>query len=1127
MATTILSAPNNDWSDWHKSANAHIVGGSPANKTLSFDFIPDTDVFNGPYRVQVLYASDTGFTMEEEVFTGGGDFDFTIAADSAGYVYFRVMSTSTIPTGVRLTDPEEFNPVDESDVPSYTPFDPNYVPPEPTVPGCDLPAWLPGAQQPITNTPGYRPGAGQTGGGLDPLVFDLDGDGVIELTNMNTNGIHFDYWADGFSESTGWVGPDDGMLVWDINGSGAVDSIAEMFGSNQSIRFLMESNFDTFRNEENGFARLAKQDLAINGGNGDGKIDASDAIWSQLKIWRDANQDGISQPGEMLGLNAIGINSIDVSSYALDGFVGISNGGFTRVIEGNTVTHKGSFTMAGGAVREVVDVWFGSNLQNTFYNQDYTLDVRTLFLPTMRGFGQIADLHIAMSIDNGAGGLLEQVQNFAANRTFEQLFAQSDAVRGDMRSILMKWAGIDALAAPDIKAHDMYATMPEFLFLRKLAGQDMSFLPTWFDGTPWMPWVSDGIEAVFDSWENVLNNFSARMIFQSGGSALFAPGAKYNPVSDVFEGPLALSQTAIAQLQTAASGQSDREGFWHSVATFIDSVKGVANLSATEQSWLNTAITASSAGALNWAEIVDTLDDQVTIMQSNSNVFTGSRYDDVMDKYWLVVGNIQATGGAGNDGLFGWNGNDTLDGGIGNDVLTGGLGNDTYLYDSGHDMIVENGAAADFNVITFGAGIVASDVSVHLARMDSFVTHFFLNVQGRGTITVMNNTAGVHSVQYIDELRFADGTVIAMTNMAATLHGTNDDNPFIDGVSWQSTTRSTINGYDGNDTLRANDMGSILNGGAGNDTLTGGFGSDAYIISAGNDLIDWAGGVNDTILVPVGYSLADVSFYRVEYGNTPYVGNTQDARIEVAGLGSITIKAHFSNQTNFTIPTLQFADGTTVNLRTQPFIVVGTSGDDFYGVASNWVTQDDTYLFGEGNDVIIEGLGGIDTLLFPSSYSMANITIQKVDYSDARNNLLIKDGLGNSVTVRLNFDLPANSLERLKFSDGTIVNISSLEIDSQGSAGDDTMRGIEFGDASLADRMYGYGGNDNISPGEGNDISYGGDGNDQIYDWLGNDILYGDAGNDLLDGNDGDDQLFGGTENDRLYGWNGNDTLDG
>ncbi len=44
---------------------------------------------------------------------------------------------------------------------------------------------------------------------IDPLVLDLDGDG-IELTSVDNHVVRFDVDGDGFGEATGWVHSDDG-----------------------------------------------------------------------------------------------------------------------------------------------------------------------------------------------------------------------------------------------------------------------------------------------------------------------------------------------------------------------------------------------------------------------------------------------------------------------------------------------------------------------------------------------------------------------------------------------------------------------------------------------------------------------------------------------------------------------------------------------------------------------------------------------------------------------------------------------------------------------------------------------------------------------------------------------------
>ncbi len=105
--------------------------------------------------------------------------------------------------------------------------------------------------------------------GVDPLVLDLDGDG-LELTARTNLSPVFDLDGDGFAEPIGWVRPDDGLLVYDQNGNGQIDDIGELFGSPTT----------------SGFADLAAHDA-----NADGRIDAADGIFASLRVWQDLDQD--------------------------------------------------------------------------------------------------------------------------------------------------------------------------------------------------------------------------------------------------------------------------------------------------------------------------------------------------------------------------------------------------------------------------------------------------------------------------------------------------------------------------------------------------------------------------------------------------------------------------------------------------------------------------------------------------------------------------------------------------------------------------------------------------------------------------------------------------------------------
>jgi hypothetical protein len=165
-----------------------------------------------------------------------------------------------------------------------------------------------------------------------PLVLDLNGDGVQTLDMAQ--GTTFDLQATGTAQATGWVNKHDGLLAMDLNNDGKITSGAELFGN-----YTLLTNG---QNAADGWAALAQYDS-----NGDGKMDAQDAAFDELKVWQDANGNGVTDAGELRSLKDVGAASINLDH---DHTVTQQNG---NILQGFS-----TFTTTDGATYEVVDAWF-------------------------------------------------------------------------------------------------------------------------------------------------------------------------------------------------------------------------------------------------------------------------------------------------------------------------------------------------------------------------------------------------------------------------------------------------------------------------------------------------------------------------------------------------------------------------------------------------------------------------------------------------------------------------------------------------------------------------------------------------------------------------------------------------
>ncbi|MFA7275357.1 MAG: calcium-binding protein [Pseudobdellovibrionaceae bacterium] len=992
-----------------------------------------------------------------------------------------------------------------------------------------------------------------------PLVLDLDNDG-IELTSLTgTGAVYWDLDADGMREASGWVTGGDGLLAIDLNADGIINDNSELFGNTENV--------------SNGFGKLGSYDS-----NGDGQITAADAAFSLLKVWVDENGNGYSEEAELHTLTELAITSISLAYTDT-----------TITNNGNTIKELGTFVQ-NGTTKSIVDAWFAYDDVNTVYNGDYTLDVRTLFMPTLRGYGNLPDLHIAMSLDNtGTGNLLDLVAGLASH-DFASIFDAGTNAGGVVRGVMMRWAGVDdvdpASRGPNVDAQ-------ELAFLEKLVADDFiqrgSNLPREQAG--------DMLSSAFDQ---AFDNFYARIMAQTSAGEIFEGTWNYDPVLDSFSGITGLAQDKLDALTLDAAGlasTSERGAFWSNVLRMVDTAVGVTNLSVPEQTALNTAIENSDT-ALDMNALLTDLSAEVPV-----TTLTGTTGVDTLtggvtrDLILANSGNDTLSGGLERDELHGDAGNDSLTGGASSDLLIGGYGNDTYVYNVGDgvDTISEQGSTngADVDVIQLGAGIALANLT--FTRYGQYDLHITITNGGSYSRIIVEDQ--FKNAQYrVETLKFSDNSTYDLTTASVTSYGTPDDDN-MDGISIGGAANDIIYLYegddtsygdtgddqiyggsgqdylrgdagadivygdagddhlegnagsdalfggDGNDSLEGGSEDDSLEGGAGNDLMDGGTGNDIYIYGSGNDVIKESGGSGtDEVRLPSGLTLGSLTFAR-------YSTSANDLIITLSTGASLTVYNTFASN-SYAIETIRFFDNSTLALSTQAFTTYGTSGNDnIAGIGASASTNDTIYAYGgddtvsasDGDDVLYGGDGN-DTLTGGNGNDIlygqvGNDTLtggagtDTASYSDA----------GSAVAVSLALTTAQNTLGAGTDTLATIENLT-------GSGYSDTLTGD--GNANVID---GGAGNDTIEGGAGNDTLIGGSGTDlltyaaataaisislavtsaQVTGGAGSDTisgfenLTGSGYNDSLTGDASANTINGGVGDDTIQGGLGNDILTG
>lgn len=839
--------------------------------------------------------------------------------------------------------------------------DPNESGPPP--PG-DTPAG-PGGGRPKGNG-----GGGSSPAVFDPLVLDLDGDGV-ELSSIAAKDVYFDLDADGFAEKTGWVQPDDGLLAFDRDSNGKIDNGTELFGN------ATQDGFDA---------------LKLLDANLDGRFDASDAEFVNLKVWRDLNGDGVSQAAELQTLTELGISSISLASRP----VGVSD-------EGNWVARSANVSFADGSIKTAESIYFGvdTRLTNFVLPEGFVFAEEASLLPNLKGFGDVPDLAIAISQD---ALLLQELK---------ALVLGSDgiavaALRTQVEQLVYNWVKVDE------KPHSgrgSYVNYDKLAVVEAFAGQPF-----------WATILSSGnAAAVATRYDSIIDGLVGRLVVQLSGAHYALNFAQeidvpmfghslaayevffYNAQADTLEGRLDLFLAMATELL-----EGDALSQLTSLEKLLDFAPNVSLvLFNGDRGALEEHLGTTLREDLNFSEVLQTgdvliaIDKNVLVGTAAADILQAAASDSAQDGVFYgregadtlvgAAGSDTLIGGAGNDTLTGNGGNDRLDGGTGNDWLRGGIGDDTYVFGRGYgqDYVEDSigvGNRSGFDTIELAEGIAPGDLTL-VQSGQSIV----IKINGTtDQVTLHNTMDNDGDYDRIEQVRFADGTVWTHAQLFALATApTSGDDSFLGGPEGES-----ISGGAGNDTLIGQGGDDRLDGGTGNDLLQGAIGNDTYVFARGygQDVIrDSMGtgnrGGSDTLEFGPDLLPSDLTVIQSGQNFIIKINGTTD---------QITLQDQLDNSGNYTrIEQARFADGT-IWTHAQMFAIatLPTSGNDTF-----YAGPEAAMLSGEGGADTLVGAGGGDTLLDGSGADTLTGNAGNDRLDGGADNDMLRGGVGDDTYV--------------------------------------------------------------------------------------------------------------------------------
>lgn len=811
-----------------------------------------------------------------------------------------------------------------------------------------------------------------------PLAIDLDGGG-INFTSLTTSGAYFDLDNDGFAERTAWIGSGDGFLVRDLNANGKIDNISEMFGSNGG---------------GDGFNSLAALDS-----NSDGVISAADTSFGDLKIWKDANGDGITQVGELTTLGENGITSISLSTTSI-----------SDEVNGVELSSSSTVEFTGGIQREVADAWLPNNQWDTVQVDQTNMSMvpAAFLIPELHGYGNVTDFRYAIS---NSPDLMSEAQTIVADRDSYTSFGD---FRDDIQTLLLNWIGT-ADAEPGSRGSFVDAS--HLAALEQLMGQPYGHVGAW-------PTADSG-KVLEADWSDIVDQFALRFVVQL---------AHYDQFSGVIAGIQALVAAVLANpdmssddinaavdAAVASLGSPASTGFMGQFGTLAydpatDSIQGdVSGVAATLFDHAeHDFFTPPAAGADTSAFLSDMSDSyrlliallnsaddpSFAAMDTTISGHFGDLHYTAPDAVLVASFDSEPVGTSASELIYD-------DGGY--DTLTGGMGSDTYVHlGTSVDTVIEGYDPWSADRLVFDSADASTNVQ--LDRYSTDPEDLFITFSGQyGSVEIDNQFAG--GGYGVEAVQFGDGVTMSADQL------------------WSLY-------FEQHQT-------------AGDDYVYGAPGSTTYNIDtiAGHDTFveDQRPGETDVLALGTEYVSTAVHVDHV----ISYVPGVvwDDAIITFAGKsGSIDLQDEFTGN-GAGLEQIQFGDGVTWSLADIELAYLQqaqTPGNDtilsFSGSTVIPVAQF------EGHDYLVEDQDAFDTdqLVLGEAFHAADIVVTRQS-SDVSAMTLSVNGHEGSLTIENQAEGGGYGVEQILFASGevwTTVDLEARYVEDAQTAGDDTIYGF-------------------------------------------------------------------------------------